>query len=432
MGWQDRYREKLMSADAAVQLVRSNDRIFCSGNTATPTTLVRALAKRYEELKGVELCQLNLMGEDILARPEMEGHFRYNSLFVGAKDRDAIRCGRADYTPVFLHQIPQLFRSRTIPLDVALVTVTKPDKHGYMSFGVEVIATPAACQSARHVIVQVNDTMSRMLGDTFIHVDEVDAIVEADDPIRPVTPRRATDVELKIGEHIRPLIEHGSTLQMGIGGIPDAVYKALDDVRDLGIHTEMFSDGAMRAVEKGIVTGRLKTLHPKKSIITFAMGSDELYDFVSDNPHLEGHPVEYVNDPFVISRNEKMVAINSAIEVDLSGQVCSDSIGFSIYSGFGGQVDFIRGAAGSKGGKPIIALPSTAAKGTMTRIVPSLKQGAGVVTTRADTQYVVTEYGRVNLFGKNLRQRAEALISIAHPDFRDELYEDARARKILC
>ena len=431
MSWKDTYRQKLRTAEQAVRLIRSGDHIFCSGNAAVPGTLVRALAARSEELTNVELSQLYLLGEDALTKPEMAGHFRYNSLFVGPKDRDAVNCGRADYTPIFLHQIPRLFREKIISLDVAMVTVSAPDNHGYFSFGVETIATPAAVASARRVIVQVNPRMPRILGDTFIHIDNVDAVVEAEEPIREITPRRATEIERRIGAHIRPLIEDGSTLQMGIGGIPDAVYECLDDVRDLGIHTEMFSDGAMQAMRRGIVTGRLKSLHPNKAIITFAMGTQELYDYVADNPGIEALPVDYVNDPFVISRNDKMVAINSAIEVDLTGQICSDSIGFSIYSGFGGQVDYIRGAAGAKGGKPIIALASTAKEGKFSRIVPALKRGAGVVTTRADAHYIVTENGAVNLFGKNIRERVEALISIAHPDFQGELYAAAIDNKLL-
>jgi acyl-CoA hydrolase len=280
-------------------------------------------------------------------------------------------------------------------------------------------------------VVQVNEEMPRILGDSFLHVSRVDAIVEITERLPELHPRPITDVERKIGAHIRTLIEDGCTIQMGIGGIPDAVYETLDDVKDLGIHTEMISDGAMRAIERGIVTGARKSLHPGKVIITFALGTRELYEFLDNNPFIEAHPVEYVNDPFVISQNENMIAINSAIEVDLTGQICSDSIGARIYSGFGGQVDFIRGAARAKGGRPIIALPSTAKKGTQSRIVPMLKAGAGVVTTRADVHYVITEYGIAHLFGKNLRERAEALISIAHPDFREELERAAKERGLL-
>jgi acyl-CoA hydrolase len=300
-----------------------------------------------------------------------------------------------------------------------------------MSLGVECLATKAACQVADTVIVQVNARMPRVLGDSFIHVSRVAAIVDHTEPLPELEPKPATEVEKSIAEHILPLIEPGATMQMGIGGIPDTVYGALEGNMDLGIHTEMISDGAMRAIQRGVVTGNQKNLHPGKVVITFALGTEELYDFIDNNPFVEAYPVEHTNDPFIVSQNDNMVAINSAIEVDLTGQVCSDSMGPYIYSGFGGQVDFIRGAARSKNGKPIIALPSTAKSGTMSRIVPFLKEGAGVVTSRADVFYVVTEHGAVNLFGKNLRERAEALISIAHPDFRQELEEAARDRKLL-
>ncbi len=431
MSWIDDYNRKLCSAEEAVRLVESGNRVYYGGNAAIPMGLVRALAARHEELHDVQLNHVLLLGEDPLSKPEMEGHFRHNSLFVGPADREAVNSGRADYVPIFLHQIPRLFYERLIPLDVAMVMVSPPDEHGFMSLGVETMAARAACQSAKKVIVQVNEEMPRILGDSFLHVSRVDAIVEITEPLPELHPRAITEVERQIGAHIRTLIEDGCTIQMGIGGIPDAVYETLDDVKDLGIHTEMISDGAMRAIERGIVTGARKTLHPGKVIITFALGTRALYEFLDNNPFIEAHPVEYVNDPFVISQNENMIAINSAIEVDLTGQICSDSIGTKIYSGFGGQVDFIRGAARAKGGRPIIALPSTAKKGTQSRIVPMLKPGAGVVTTRADVHYVITEYGIAHLFGKNLRERAEALISIAHPDFREELERAAKERGLL-
>jgi len=300
-----------------------------------------------------------------------------------------------------------------------------------MSLGVETLASKSACQVAKSIIVQVNENMPRVLGDSFIHVNRVAAVVEHSAPIPTLEPKPSTDVERTIAGHILPLIQPGATLQMGIGGIPDTVYESLEGNLDLGIHTEMLSDGAMGAIERGVVTGNRKNLHPGKMIITFALGSMRLYDFLDNNPLIEAHPVEYVNDPFIVKQNDNMVAINSAIEVDLTGQVCSDSIGPLIYSGFGGQVDFIRGAAHSKGGRPIIALPATAKGGEMSRIVPYLKVGAGVVTSRADVHYVVTEYGAANLFGKNLRERAEALIGIAHPSFRDDLERAAKERKLL-
>jgi acyl-CoA hydrolase len=361
----------------------------------------------------------------------MQGHFRHNSLFVGPADREAVNEGRADYVPIFLHQIPRLFRQGIIRLDVAMVMASPPDEHGFMSLGVETLASNAACQTAQKVIVQVNERMPRVLGDSFLHVGRVDAIVEQSEPLPTLSSRRPTDAERAIAHHIVPLIEEGSTLQMGIGGVPDLVWAALEGHLDLGIHTELLSDGAMEAIQRGVVSGRHKTVHPGKVVITLALGSETLYNFLDNNPLIEAHPVEHVNDPVTISQNEKMVAINSALEVDLTGQVCSDSIGAYIYSGFGGQVDFIRGAARSAGGKPIIAIPSTAKGGKLSRIVPFLKEGAGVVTSRADVHYVVTEHGVAHLFGKNLRERAEALIEISDPAFREELQAAARERRLL-
>ncbi|HKK72094.1 MAG TPA: acetyl-CoA hydrolase/transferase C-terminal domain-containing protein [Candidatus Krumholzibacteria bacterium] len=431
MSWVDDYKSKLASAAEAVGMVRSGDRVYYGGNAAIPSALVSALAERRDELQNVQLNHVLLLGEDLLSQPGMEGHFRHNSLFVGPADRAAVNDGRADYMPIFLHQIPRLFCEGIVPLDVAMVQVSPPDEHGFMSLGIEVLASKAATASAKKVIVQVNPNMPRVLGDAFVHVSRVDAVVEHEAPLPNLHTKDASDVEKAIAGHIVPLIRPGATLQMGIGGIPDSVYGALEGKLDLGIHTEMLSDGAMRAIERGVVSGSQKTLHPGKVVITFALGSDALYDYLDNNPLIEAHPTEYVNDPFIVSQHDNMVAINSAIEVDLTGQVCSDSMGPYIYSGFGGQVDFIRGAAKSKGGMPIIALPATAKKGTLSRIQPFLKQGAGVVTSRADVHWVVTEFGAVNLFGKNLRERAEALISIAAPQFRDELTEQARERKLL-
>lgn len=431
MSWIDDYRAKLTSGAEAVRRIRSHQRVYYGGNAAIPQALVRALAERRDELQGVQLNHVLLLGEDPLSAPGMEGHFRHNSLFVGPADREAVNDGRADYVPIFLHQIPRLFKERIVPLDVAMVSASPPDEHGFMSLGVETLASKAACQVAGVVIVQVNDKMPRVLGDCFLHVSRVAAIVEHSEPLPTLQSGAASPVEKTIADNIVPLIRPGATLQMGIGGIPDSVYEALEGPLDLGIHTEMLSDGAMRAIERGVVTGNRKSLHPGKVLITFALGSEPLYDFLDNNPLIEAHPVDYLNDPFVVSQNDDLVAINSAIEVDLTGQVCSDSIGPYIYSGFGGQVDFIRGAARSKGGRPIIALPATARKDAMSRIVPFLKQGAGVVTSRADVHYVVTEHGVAHLFGKNLRERAEALIRIAHPRFREELEVAARERKLL-
>ncbi|KPK57238.1 MAG: 4-hydroxybutyrate CoA-transferase [Gemmatimonas sp. SG8_38_2] len=431
MNWLDDYRSKLETAAEAVGRIKSGDRVYYAGNAAIPQTLVKALSLRKDELEDVQLNHVLLVGKDPLAEPEMEGSFRHNSLFVGPADRKAVNEGRGDYVPIFLHQIPRLFREGIVPVDVAMVQCSPPDEHGFMSLGVETLASIAACQKAKTVIAQVNEKMPRVLGDSFMHVNRVDSIVEATEGLPQLESKPATDVERAIASHVIPLIQPGSTVQMGIGGIPDSVWESMEGDMQLGIHTEMISDGGMRAIQRGVVTGTQKNLHPGKVVLTFALGSDELYDYIDNNPLIEAHPVDYVNDPFIVSQNENMVAVNSAIEVDLTGQVCSDSIGPYIYSGFGGQVDFIRGAAKSRGGRPIIALPSTAKGGTMSRIVPFLKEGAGVVTSRADVHYVVTEHGAVNLFGKNLRERAKALIEIADPQFQEEVELAAKDRKLL-
>lgn len=431
MPWVDDYKKKLVTAEGAVAEINSHNRVYISGNAATPYVLMKALASRKDELEGVELVHVLLLGEDPLARPGMEGHFRHNSLFVGPADRKAINEGRADYIPIFLHQIPNLFYSGQMLLDVAVLHLSLPDEHGFMSYGVEVLASKAAAETAKIVIAQVNEKMPRVLGDSFIHVSRVHKIIEVSEDLPQLEEKPFSEVERKIGHFIAELIEDGSTLQLGIGGIPDAVLSALKGRQDLGIHTEMVSDGVMEAIEDGIITGAKKTFHPYKVILTFILGSNKLYKFANNNPTFEAHPVDYVNHPFNVSQNETMVAINSAVEVDITGQVCSDSIGTYIYSGFGGQVDFIRGAAHSKGGKPIIALPSTAKKGEISRIVPSLKRGAGVVTTRADVKYVVTEYGVAYLHGKNLKERTEALINIAHPNFKDDLIKEAKDRHLI-
>ena len=431
MSWIDDYKSKLTTSEEAVSVIQSGNRVYVSGNAATPYVLMSALASRKDKLEDVELVHVLLMGEDPLSRPDMEGHFRHNSLFVGSADRKAINEGRADYVPIFLHQIPNLFYSEQMPLDVALLHLSPPDEHGFMSLGVEVLASKAAAETAKIVIAQVNEEMPRILGDSFIHVSRVHKIVEVSEELPQLDRKPFTEVERKIGHFIVDLIEDGSTLQLGIGGIPDAVLSALKDRQNLGIHTEMVSDGVMEAIEAGIITGAKKTFHPYKVILTFLLGSKKLYDFADNNPMFEAHPSDYTNHPFNVSRNDNMVAVNSAIEVDITGQVCSDSIGTYIYSGFGGQVDFIRGAAHSKGGKPVIALPSTAKKNELSRIVPFLKKGAGIVTTRADVKYVVTEYGVAYLHGKNLQERTIALINIAHPKFREDLTKEAKGRYLL-
>ncbi len=427
MNWIDQYRAKCVSVDEAVAVVKSGDRVFLSGNAATPMLLMNALAKRAPELRGVEVNHLLLLGTDPLSKPGMADHFRHNSLFVGPADRASIAEGTSDYVPVHLSDIPSLFRGGPIPLDVAFVHLSPPDEHGFMSFGVECAASKSAAENARVVVAQVNEQMPRTLGDVFIHVSRVHKVVECSEPPMELKQGTASEVEEKIADFIAPLIDDGSTLQMGIGGIPDAVLARIDGKQHLGVHTEMVSDGVVRAVERGIITNQKKSLHPGKIVATFIMGSHALYKYVHNNPLFELHPCDYTNNPFVVAQNDKMVAINSAIEVDLTGQVCSDSIGTRIYSGFGGQVDFIRGAAYSKGGKPIIALSSTTKNGELSRIVPFLKHGAGVVTSRADVHYVVTEFGVASLHGKNLRQRAEALVAIAHPSFQKELEQQIRS-----
>lgn len=431
MSWFDDYKGKKCSIDEAVSVVKSNDRIYVSGNAATPFGLMDALEKRKDELHNVELAHVLLFGDEPLSKPGMEGHFRHNSLFVGPADRAAVNAGKADYIPVFLYEIPSFFYTGLLPIDVAFMHLSPPDEHGFMSYGVECLASKGAAESAKIVIAQVNEKMPRALGDSFIHASRVSKIVEISKDLPELQPIPFTDVEKKIGANVASLVEDGSTVQLGIGGIPNAALKAMFDRRDLGVHTEMVSDSIIEAIEAGVVTGSKKTLHTGKIIATFYLGTKKIYEFIDNNPVFETHPCNYTNHPYIIGQNEKMVAINSAIEVDLTGQVCSDSIGTRIYSGFGGQLDFIRGAAQSKGGKPIIALSSTAKGGKLSKIVSTLQVGAGVVTTRADVHYIVTEHGVVNLHGKNLRQRAEALISIAHPDFRNVLEEEAKKRKLL-
>jgi acyl-CoA hydrolase len=431
MRWNDEYERRRVSAEEAVAQVQSGDRIYVSGNAATPYVLLEALAARHDGLRDVEVTHVLLMGDDPLSRPEAWGRFRHNSLFVGPADREVVNEGLADYIPIHLHKIPGLFGHSYLPLKVAVIQTAPPDEHGFMSLGVECLATMAAITQAPIVLAQVNEMMPRTLGDAFIHISRVTKLVEVSEPLPTLEPIGFGDVEKRIGQSVAELVEDGSTLQLGIGAIPDAVLASLGDKRDLGIHTEMVSDGIMEGVEAGVITGARKSIHRGKVICTFALGSERLYSFLDNNPLFEFHPVDYTNDPFVIARNERMIAVNSAIEVDLTGQVCSDSIGLQIYSGFGGQVDFIRGAAHSEGGKPIIAMPATARGGKISRIVPTLRTGAGVVTTRADLHYVVTEYGSAALHGKNLRERAQELIRIAHPAFREELSRAAHERKLV-
>ncbi|MFH1755499.1 MAG: acetyl-CoA hydrolase/transferase C-terminal domain-containing protein [Candidatus Latescibacterota bacterium] len=429
--WQKHVSERAVTLEDSVSCVRSGDRVYIHPGCAEPQALLDALIARKDQLSDVEIVHLMTVGDARYAAEEMAGHFRHNAFFVGHNVRGAVNTGRADYTPIFLSEIPALFYNGRMDINVALVHLSPPDEHGFCSFGVGVDITKAAAEMARTGVAQINPCMPRTLGDSFIHVNKIDYFLETDVPL-PELPRvEITNLNKEIGRHVAGLIENGSTLQMGIGGIPDAVLLFLREKRDLGIHTEMFSDGVVELVENGIITNEKKTLHQGKSVVTFVLGSQKLYGFIDNNPLFEFRPTEYANDPFVISQNEKMVAINSAIEVDLTGQVVSDSIGDSIFSGFGGQVDFVRGAARSKGGKPIIALPSTARDGAVSRIVANLNPGAGVVTSRADVHYVVTEFGVAYLHGKNLTERARSLIRIAHPQFRSELKHAARGGKIF-
>jgi 4-hydroxybutyrate CoA-transferase len=416
-----------VSAEQAVATIRSGDRVFVHSVAAAPRRLVEAMTARAPELRVVEIVQLHTEGPAPYAAPELARSFRVNALFVGANVRHAVQEGRADYLPVFLSEVPQLFRRGILPLDVALVTVSPPDRHGFCSLGVSVDVSRAAVQTARTVVAQVNRHMPRTHGDGVLHVDDIDVLVEADDPIPELAHHAPTEQELAIGRHVSELVEDGATVQIGIGTIPEAVLAGLADHQRLGIHTEMLSDGVVDLVERGVITGEAKRVHPGKIVAGFALGSRRLYDFLDDNPQVAMLDIAYVNDTAVIRRNPKVTAINGAIEVDLTGQVCADTIGDLQYSGVGGQMDFVRGAALSEGGQPIIALPAVTATGE-SRIVSSLKPGAGVVTTRAHVHFVVTEHGIADLFGKNLRQRAAALIGIADPRHRDALAAEARRR----
>jgi len=432
MQWNETFRRKVTTADEAVKVIRSGDHVWIHAGCCAPTELIQAMTARAGELEGVEVIHLMVLGEAGYAAPEHARSFRHRAMFTGANVRDAIAAGRADYVPIFLSEIPRLINSGLQPVTVALIHVSPPDEHGFCSYGVGVECTKAAAERAETVIALVNRQMPRSLGDSFIHVSKLTHVVEIDRlPVELPMPGEVSEISRAIGAHVSELIEDGATLQMGIGEIPDAVMLFLTRKRNLGIHTEMFSDGTIDLFESGVITNEAKTLHRGKIIASFVLGTKKSFDFLHNNPFVEFHPSDYVNDPFIIARNDNMVAVNSAIAIDLTGQVSADSIGRRIYSGFGGQVDFIRGAARSKGGKPVIALPSTARSGEVSRIVDVLAEGAGVVTSRADVHYVATEFGVASLFGKSLRERALELIAIAHPDFRGELREAARKRRLL-
>ncbi len=421
MNWESIYRHKVTDASTALSCIESGNLVYVGGGAGGPSVLIDALCARAPELRDVQLIHILTFIGAPYVDPKYEGSFRDNSLFIGHNVRKAVQEGRADFTPIFLSEIPGLFQRKILPIDVALVSLSPPDEHGFCSYGVEVGTTKPAADSARVIIAEVNKKMPRTLGDSFIHVSRLTHVVETDYPLPEAIQGKSSDEYMRIGQHIAGMIPNGATLQMGIGSLPDAVLENLGSHKDLGIHTELFSDGVVTLFEQGIITCSRKTFHPGKMVAGFLFGSQRLYSFVDNNPIVELHPTEYVNDPYNIALNDNMVAINAALQIDLTGQVCADSIGPVFYSGVGGQLDFIRGAARSKGGLPLIALPATAKGDTISRISPLLPEGSGVTTTRNDVHYIVTEYGVASLYGKTIRQRAQALIHIAHPKFRDEL-----------
>jgi 4-hydroxybutyrate CoA-transferase len=431
MGWEEEYKQKVRPAEEALRCVQSGMRVYIHPGCAEPEVLVDALIRRGPMLRDVEIVHLMTLGNAGYIAPELAPNFRHNAMFIGGNVRQAVNDGRADYTPVFLSEVEGLFESGQMPIDVALIQVSPPDAHGFCSFGVGVDTTLTAARCARFVIAQVNDHMPRTYGDSFIHISQIDVFVETSRPLCELPAVEINDMHRAIASNVAGLIEDGAVLQLGIGGIPDAVLPFLMDRRDLGVHTELVSDNVIPLIEAGVINGERKTFKPRKIILGFLLGTSKLFDFVDNNPIFEFHPSSYTNDPFQIGRNDNMIAINSALQIDMTGQVCSDSIGTYFYSGIGGQVDFLRGASRSKGGKPILALPSTAKDGAISRIVPTLATGAGVVTSRGLIRYIVTEFGVAYLHGKSIRERAKALIDIAHPKFREPLYEYCERTKWL-
>jgi len=429
--WKKRCGNKFVDIKSAIGLIRRGDHIYIGGGAGTPTAMLHGLVEHRNTLAGHEVVHLLTLGPAPHVAPDLKHIFRHNALFIGSNTREAVHQGHADYTPIFLSEIPPMIRRGRIPVDVTIVTVSPPDRNGFCSLGVDVAANRAAIGACSVLLAEVNVQMPRTCGNTFVHVDRIDALVETDRPLPELHIPASDEVADRIGRYVADLVEDGSTLQIGIGTIPEAVLTHLTEKHDLGIHSEMLSDGMIPLIEHGVVNCRRKTLHRGKAVVSFVMGTRRLYDFVADHPLMEFHPCDYTNDPFVIAQNDRMVAINTALEVDLTGQVCADSIGPQFYSGIGGQVDFIRGAARSRGGKPIIALPSTALDGSASRIVPHLSEGAGVVTTRGDVHYVVTEYGVAQLHGKTVRERALALIHIAHPNFRPWLLAEAKRHNFI-
>jgi len=425
VNWQAEYRGKCLSAAQALKHVRSGDRVWIQPSCGTPKPLIDALIARAAELVDVELVHMKTLGEAAYTRPEYEGHFRHRGLFLGDNVREAVAAGRADYTPIFLSEIEGLFESGALPLDVVLMQVSPPDAHGFVSLSTTVDCTMTAARCAKTVIAEVNDRAPRTHGDTSIHISQISAFVETSRPLLELHTEPCTDTHMKVARNVASLIPDGATLQTGIGGISEAVLNCLDDKHDLGIHTEMCPDGVVDLMEAGIINGARKSLHRGKAVAAFVLGTQKVIEYIHENPSFEFRSISYTNDPFVVAQNDRMVAINSALQIDLTGQVCADSLGTRPYSGFGGQIDFIRGAARSRGGVPIIALLSTACRDAVSRIVPVLEPGAGVVTSRADVHYVVTEHGIAYLHGKTLRERAEALITIADPRFQQELQDFA-------
>ncbi|MEO0072162.1 MAG: GNAT family N-acetyltransferase [candidate division WOR-3 bacterium] len=417
------WKSRIVKPEEALRAIKSGNRVFIGSACGVPRSLIKAFTKIPAE--DVEITQILNLGIIDYTQEALLSKFRFNTFFIGKDLRDKVQKGLADYTPIFLSEIPRLFKSGLVPIDVALITVSPPDEHGYCSYGISVDITKPAAESAEIVIAEINPNMPRTLGDSFIHISDIDYLVYSEEPILEYTVKAQPEIVKRIAKNVSDLIEDGSTIQVGYGGVPNAILEFLYHKKDLGLHTEVFSDNIIDLIEKGVITNRRKTLHPGKCIAAFAMGTVRLYQYLHNNPFFEFHPVDYTNDPFVIAQNEKMVSINSAIEIDLTGQVCADSIGYKFYSGIGGQLDFVRGAARAKDGKPIIVVPSLRSDGT-SRIVASLSEGAGVVTTRGDVHYVATEWGIANLYGKTIRERALSLIAIAHPKYRSELLRKAK------
>ncbi len=428
MDWRELYKQKIISASEATEKIKSGYRVVIGHAAGEPKAVIDEMVRDSDKFSNIEIVHMIGMGTGGYVQEEKEFNFKHNSLFAGPSTRVAILDGRADFTPCFFSEVPKLFREKYLKVNIAIIQVSIPDEHGFCSFGVSNDYTKPVAECADIVIAEVNPNMPRTLGNSFIHVRDINHIVEVNYPIMEIKPSEIGEVEKAIGKNCAELIEDGSTLQLGIGSIPDGVLLFLKDKKDLGIHSEMISDGVLELIEAGVINNKKKTLHKDKMVVSFFMGTKKFYDFIDNNPMIEMHPVDYVNDPYIIGKNDNMVSVNSCIQIDLMGQVAAESMGLKQFSGVGGQVDFIRGANISKGGKSIIAMPSTAAKGTASRIVPFLEEGAAVTTSRNDVHYVVTEYGIAGLKGKSLKERARALINIAHPKFRAELIKEWEKR----